>query len=161
MDNFPFTIIEVIYMGIPFIASNVGGIPELIGRNHEHLLFEPTVMGIYNKIKDIMLYYNGEFFNLKNLNYDNAKVKKIWRNFLIEIEDKKENRRYNKVENNMPVTVIIGGDYKSILKEAIKSIELQSIDNLNIIVLIKLLKDEDEYKIQDLKFRLYNYTNSW
>lgn len=158
MDNFPFTIIEVIYMGIPVIASNVGGIPELIGRNHEHLLFEPTVMGIYNKIKDIMLYNNGEFFNLKNLNYDNEKVKKIWRNFLIEIEDKKENKRYNKVENNRPVTVIIGGDYKSILKEAIKSIELQSIDNLNIIVLIKLLKDEDEYKIQDLKFRFPDCT---
>jgi glycosyltransferase involved in cell wall biosynthesis len=42
-DNSPFTVIECALNGIPFIASRVGGIPELLPDQHvqEHLLFNP------------------------------------------------------------------------------------------------------------------------
>jgi glycosyltransferase involved in cell wall biosynthesis len=45
VDNSPFTVIECVLNGIPFLASRVGGIPELITdpEARQRLLFEPTV----------------------------------------------------------------------------------------------------------------------
>jgi glycosyltransferase involved in cell wall biosynthesis len=46
-ENSPNAVYECLEHGIPFIASNVGGVPELIAEeDHERVLFEPTPAGI-------------------------------------------------------------------------------------------------------------------
>jgi len=42
LENSPYTVLETLALRIPFIVSNVGGVPELIDReDHESALFEP------------------------------------------------------------------------------------------------------------------------
>ena len=50
-DNLPYTIVECLSEGIPFISSNVGGIPELV-LSSEHL-FEPTTKGLSCSLKEV------------------------------------------------------------------------------------------------------------
>lgn len=40
-ENSPLSILEALASGVPVIASRVGGIPELVGHDHNGLLFEP------------------------------------------------------------------------------------------------------------------------
>ena len=41
-DNFPNTVLECVGAGVPFLASNVGGIPEIIApADREKICFEP------------------------------------------------------------------------------------------------------------------------
>jgi glycosyltransferase involved in cell wall biosynthesis len=44
IENCPLTVIECVSLGIPFLASAVGGIPELVAEDcHQEVLFTPTV----------------------------------------------------------------------------------------------------------------------
>lgn len=52
LDNLPYTVIECLQHGIRFIASDVGGIPEMVaGRSH---LFEPTANALAVKLDEII-----------------------------------------------------------------------------------------------------------
>jgi glycosyltransferase involved in cell wall biosynthesis len=47
LDNSPNAVYECLERGIPFVASNVGGIPELVApEDRERVLFEPTPSGV-------------------------------------------------------------------------------------------------------------------
>ena len=47
-DSCPNTVMEALYNGVPVIASNVGGIPEILG--DREALFEPEIGSLKNKI---------------------------------------------------------------------------------------------------------------
>lgn len=51
-ENFPFTVLECAAAGIPFLASNVGGIPEILADSEmkDALLFEPNAKSLRKKI---------------------------------------------------------------------------------------------------------------
>jgi glycosyltransferase involved in cell wall biosynthesis len=52
-ENSPCTVFECIVEGIPFIASRVGGIPELVAaENRASVLFEPTAAALAAKIRE-------------------------------------------------------------------------------------------------------------
>lgn len=54
VDNSPYTVLECVLGRIPFIASDVGGIAELIREEDcERTLFKPTPAGIHNALKVI------------------------------------------------------------------------------------------------------------
>jgi len=54
-DNSPNTVYECIEHGIPLIASNVGGIPELIApEDRAHALFDPTPDGIAEALRRVL-----------------------------------------------------------------------------------------------------------
>jgi O-antigen biosynthesis protein len=54
-DNSPNTVYECLEHGIPFIASNVGGIPELIAaEDRARVLFEPTPTGVEAALRDVL-----------------------------------------------------------------------------------------------------------
>ncbi len=54
-ENSPMTVRECIALGIPFLASNVGGIPELISSDvKERVLFEPTPIALAKAIKRVI-----------------------------------------------------------------------------------------------------------
>jgi GT2 family glycosyltransferase len=48
MDNYPFTVIECAALGVPFLASAVGGVPEMLDSPEvqKNLLFEPTAIDL-------------------------------------------------------------------------------------------------------------------
>lgn len=41
-DNLPYAVIELFTRRIPLVSTRVGGIPEIVGRAHAHLLAEPS-----------------------------------------------------------------------------------------------------------------------
>jgi len=56
-DNSPNTVYECLERRIPFIASNVGGIPELIApEDRERTLFEPTPEGVETALRRALAY---------------------------------------------------------------------------------------------------------
>jgi glycosyltransferase involved in cell wall biosynthesis len=54
-ENSPNTVYECLEYGIPFIASNVGGAPELIApEDHARVLFEPTAEGVAAALRKVL-----------------------------------------------------------------------------------------------------------
>ena len=41
----PYVVIEAAAAGVPMIAANVGGIPEIFGPDHADALFAPNIVG--------------------------------------------------------------------------------------------------------------------
>ena len=55
LENSPNAVYECLEHGIPFIASNVGGVPELIaGDDHARVLFEPTADGVEATLRRVL-----------------------------------------------------------------------------------------------------------
>ena len=71
LDNYPVTVIECITNGFSFIASNIGGIPEMVDSN---VLFDPNEISLKNKLKDIN---NIEFAALRH-RYEPSVARKTW-----------------------------------------------------------------------------------
>jgi glycosyltransferase involved in cell wall biosynthesis/GT2 family glycosyltransferase len=57
IENYPFTVLECATNGTPFIASNVGGIPEIVASAdlQQALLFDPTPRALRQKIETYFL----------------------------------------------------------------------------------------------------------
>ena len=54
-DNAPNTVLECLGRGIPFVATAVGGIPEMIdGADHERVLAPPEAAGIADRIRQVL-----------------------------------------------------------------------------------------------------------
>jgi glycosyltransferase involved in cell wall biosynthesis len=54
-ENSPNTVYECLERGIPFIASNVGGVPELIApEDHARVLFEATASGVEAALRRVL-----------------------------------------------------------------------------------------------------------
>jgi glycosyltransferase involved in cell wall biosynthesis len=53
VENYPFTVLECAANGIPFLASNAGGIPEIVAdpELQEALLFHPTPQALRQKVE--------------------------------------------------------------------------------------------------------------
>jgi len=55
-DNSPNAVYECLEHGIPFIATRVGGVPELIApEDHTHVLVEPTATGIEAALRRVLV----------------------------------------------------------------------------------------------------------
>jgi glycosyltransferase involved in cell wall biosynthesis len=55
-DNFPYVVIECAINGIPFLASSVGGIPEILpeAELQARLLFEPSPRDLLRCLEDYL-----------------------------------------------------------------------------------------------------------
>ncbi|ASA55902.1 glycosyltransferase [Vibrio gazogenes] len=72
VDNFPYTVVEMIQNGIPFVCSNVGGIPEMVD---EKVLFNINdKQGLSKLINNIDI----DFFSSINHLYSPVLAKKGW-----------------------------------------------------------------------------------
>jgi glycosyltransferase involved in cell wall biosynthesis/GT2 family glycosyltransferase len=55
VDNSPCVIYELLRLGVPFIASAAGGIPELIDKTgQQRILFQPTVSALAAKLSEVL-----------------------------------------------------------------------------------------------------------
>src|SRR5262249_17888290 len=54
-DNSPNTVYECLELGVPFLASSVGGIPELVAaEDRDRTLFEPTPAGVEAALRRVL-----------------------------------------------------------------------------------------------------------
>ena len=81
LDNLPLVVIESISFGIPLIASNVGGIPEMLSDDQ---LFECNENSLAEKITKVI---NNEI-NFGNYKYSKKDAENNWVNFCAEVNCK-------------------------------------------------------------------------
>ena len=53
VDNLPYAVIELHTRRIPFVSTNIGGIPEIVGEANQHQLAQPTEQGLGAVIRRI------------------------------------------------------------------------------------------------------------
>jgi len=54
-ENYPYSLIEILNRGLPIIASNIGGIPEIIKNEYNGILFEPgNIVSLSNIIENLI-----------------------------------------------------------------------------------------------------------
>src|SRR5262249_25034156 len=55
-DNSPYTVLECAALGIPFLASSVGGVPEVLpdAELQQHLLFRPDARALRRRIEEYL-----------------------------------------------------------------------------------------------------------
>ena len=54
LDNFPFAVMELMAKRIPFLSTDVGGIPEVVGAaNEKELLMEASVSGVRRRLEEV------------------------------------------------------------------------------------------------------------
>lgn len=57
VENSPYAVLESLYLEVPFLCSNVGGIPELISSlQHDKILFEPNAVGISEALRNAVMH---------------------------------------------------------------------------------------------------------
>ncbi len=84
LDNSPCVIYEVLRLGVPFIASDTGGIPELLRpEDHERYLFSPNPRALAAKLKQVL---TAETWSATKPAYDSQAVSREWLRWLAENE---------------------------------------------------------------------------
>jgi glycosyltransferase involved in cell wall biosynthesis len=124
-DNLPYVVIECVERGIPVIASNIGGVPEIIG-SHEHL-FAPNAKELSEKLISILK----DGLSLPRKKYSSQEAVNCWN--LI---------REQKVRDNIigqwkpaDVTICIAYyNYGNYLPALLESLEKQSVSGFSIVV---------------------------
>lgn len=53
VDNLPYAVIELFTRRIPFITTKIGGIPEIVGPDNDHVLAEATVDGLASRLAQV------------------------------------------------------------------------------------------------------------
>lgn len=53
-DNLPLSIIELFVRRLPFLTTRVGGIPEIVGVDNQHLMAEPTAAALRAELEGIV-----------------------------------------------------------------------------------------------------------
>ena len=79
MENSPFVVYECLSDRIAFIASTVGGIPELVDpRDRDDVLFDPSAAALAPKLREIA---QSGTAKVARLSFDPAQAMDMWRSF--------------------------------------------------------------------------------
>lgn len=145
VDNLPFTVIECLVNRVPFIASDVGGIPELVqdSEARKYLLFEPTAKGLQLCLKEYLSLPYGVRQSLHssvsdahNVLANRQSVFVTYTNLLASARKKRREShpRQPKAENPL---VTVGVPYYNLpeyLPETLASLAAQTYENLEVVV---------------------------
>jgi O-antigen biosynthesis protein len=159
MDNFPFTVIECATQGIPFLASDVGGIPEILpdADLHRRLLFAPKPAALAACLDAYLALSPAERLDLRRRVLDvtdpatnNRRLAAHYREILATGAQDKETRRQGDKESGSfslspcllvslspppPVSVVVSHyNLGAYLPEALASLDAQTYHPLDVIV---------------------------
>ena len=139
-DNSPMTIIECISNRIPFVASNVGGIPELVTDDSAtSVLFEPYVPNIAAALLRVVT----DGIHLAKPRWNEESTKREWVTWLSTVEidsgadegDRNERSGSAGAESSPLVSVcILHHNRPELLKQAIDSVVVQDYQNFEIVI---------------------------
>jgi glycosyltransferase involved in cell wall biosynthesis len=130
-DNSPNAVYECLEQGIPFIASNVGGVPELIDpADHARVLFEPTAEGIEAAIRRVLA--EGRVPDPVRPAFDGAVSSDRWAEVL-ELQPQRRLEIEADAEPRVDVVVVRRGSQEALLR-CVAALEEQTCPNFNVVV---------------------------
>ncbi len=134
-ENSPCTVIECIEAGIPFIASDVGGIPELIAQQyHAEILFRPDAASLAARLRHVMRHG----IRLPALAFEMQDVARQQMAFFTKmIEQTRAGDEQKAIDARHPLVSICITHYNrsKLLKTLLKALENQSYDAIEIIII--------------------------
>jgi glycosyltransferase involved in cell wall biosynthesis/GT2 family glycosyltransferase len=127
VENSPMTVRECLALGIPFIASNVGGICELIDeRDIDRSTFNPTPQGIASALRRVIMRGAGSIRSA----IDEQKIDEAWNRVLDQWVAKP-----SKILLDAEVSVVLVTHNRSdMLRDAIDGLRKQTIDNFEVVL---------------------------
>lgn len=135
-ENSPCTVFECIVGGIPFIASNVGGIPELVApKDQGAVLFEANAKALAARLLDVAA--NG--LSGASLAFDPDKIEgQMFRGFgaLHEIVSEEFAAQCVTQEERKPLVSVVVTHFNrpEMLRKLLKTLEKQTYENFEVIV---------------------------
>jgi len=151
-DNLPYAVIECVEMGIPVIASNIGGVPEIIG-SHEHL-FAPNAKDFSEKLISIIK----DGLSLPQKNYSPQEAVNGW-NLIREQKARDNIIGYWKPTD---VTICIAYyNYGRYLPALLESLENQSAAGFSIVVANDGSSDEFSNSVFEELINKYKKYANW
>ena len=125
-DNSPNTVYECIERGIPLIASNIGGIPELIAaEDRARVLFEPTPDGIAEALRRALA--DGRMLRPPRPGFSGADSYRRWG----EIVDMRPHRRVTTADGPVDV-VVVNRRSREALGRCLSALERQTYANFRV-----------------------------
>lgn len=137
IENSPYTVWETLHLGIPFLASNVGGIPEMIDPlDRNYVLFDPIPQSLATKLSDVI--ENG-FQKISSPAVDLEKVEDMWVNLFLEVKKNSSIRKkfmtFFEVKEYPLISVCLTHyERPNLLEKALKSLYTQTYPKYEIIL---------------------------
>ena len=130
IDNYPYTVVEVLMNGIPVIASNTGGIPELLA---EDRLFRPTQRDLVVTLRNVLA---GKLPTSEG-NYDPDRAAADW--LVLHQEETKIGRRaaaLEKIRVEQPLVSICVPyyNYGQYLEPMVRSLQASTYTNFEVVI---------------------------
>jgi glycosyltransferase involved in cell wall biosynthesis len=143
VENSPYTVYECLVGGVNFIASSIGGIPELIPQeNHSEILFEPNPIDLYSKI----IYRLAKLKVATRLVSTALEIEEKW---IAEFNDGTKAKTIELNEHKSPFVSIclVHHDRPHLLQQAISSLTTQTYNNFEVI-----LVDDGSTEIESIRY---------
>ncbi len=154
IEGIPIVLMESLALGVPVIASAVGGIPSVIRDGFNGFLCEPSdIDGFVKAIKKIVveenlhsaMETNARKFALQHL--DVAQMRNGYRNLFVELLAEKQKQDTWQADRPLVSVVIPSFNYGRYLEETIDSILSQTFQDFEIIVTDGGSTDEDTLRV--------------
>nr|WP_312158412.1 glycosyltransferase [Pantoea piersonii] len=156
VENSPYTVYECLINDVNFLASSVGGIPELIPRkNHNEILFQPNPVDLYGKIHSRLKKFRCD----THLIVDPRETEINW----IQLINKEFSDTSNSIEEgDLPLVsiCITHHDRHHLLQQAIASVKSQTYPNIEVVIVDDGSVEEESHKFLDLLEPDFN-TRNW
>jgi len=161
-ENSPYTVVECLHDGIAFVATNVGGIPELIDEgDHDRILFDPNPGMLASRLISAL----GQCGPLPSPAHSPAKVEEQWSSWLSEVYRKCKSPPVTEAPGTFhrpKVSVcLVHFERPALLRQSLSSIRAQTYRNFEVILVddgskspeaLAMLNDLDaEFKLRDWK----------
>lgn len=143
VENSPYTVYECLIGGVNFIASSIGGIPELIpAKHHNEILFAPNPTDLHSKIAQRLVKLQVP----AQLVAEDHEIEKQW---ITVFNDVRKSKFIEIDQNNKPLVSVclVHFDRPHLLQQAIASLSNQTYDNFEVI-----LVDDGSTKAESLKY---------
>jgi len=148
-ENSPCSVFECIEAGIPFIASDVGGIPELIQKeSHRKVLFRPDAVSLAERVGEVI----GEGIQTPPLAFDVDEIGKQRTAFFKKVIDetfRADAEREAEMASRRPLVSICITHYNrsKLLSNLLEQLEKQTYEPIEIIVI-----DDGSTSAEDVKY---------
>lgn len=133
-ENSPYTVVECLQHGIAFIATNVGGIPELIDpSDHARILFDPNPAMLGSRLVDALTKESP----LPRPACSSDRVEELWSGWLREVRTERSARpAVQAVPPARPkVSVcLVHFERPALLRQSLKSLRAQTYKNFEVIL---------------------------
>jgi glycosyltransferase involved in cell wall biosynthesis len=134
VENSPYTVLECLDRGIPFIASAVGGIPELLPDNiHQSYLFQPAPVALACLLGEVII--NG--ITPAHRIYRNTDLIDRWSNLiddLLNVNYPEAAACTNQSNNALVSICLVHYDRPLLLSHALASIRSQTYQNIEVVL---------------------------